>query len=191
MQAILVAALFGLAANLDNVGIGIAYGAMRRPIRLFANLLIALLTTCITVLALAGGIGMRALMPERLPDLLGGSLLIALAGVTFWADRANGTNRGLPRMVLRFSGQHRVGLAETLMLSLTLSLNNIGLAIASGIGCIGYRAAATAVFAFSVALLVLGQRIGRNALRLPRRLSQLVNGHAVLAMVGVLMLTGH
>jgi putative Mn2+ efflux pump MntP len=191
MQAILLAALFGLAANLDNVGIGIAYGAMRRPIRLFSNLLIALLTTCITILALAGGIEMRTLMPERLPDLLGGSLLIALAGVTFWADSANGANHGLPRTVLRFSSRHKVGLAETLMLTLTLSLNNIGLAIAGGIGGIGYRAAAIAVFAFSVGLLAVGQRIGRNALRLPRRLSQLINGHAVLAMVGVLMLTGH
>src|SRR5689334_14642147 len=141
MQAILVAALFGLAANLDNVGIGIAYGAIGRPIRLFANLLIALLTTGITILALAGGIGMRALMPERLPDLLGGSMLIALAGITFWADRANGAKYGLLRMLLRFSGQYRVGLAETFMLSLTLSLNNIGLAIAGGIGGIGYRAA--------------------------------------------------
>ena len=101
------------------------------------------------------------------------------------------TTSRLPGTVRRFAGRRTVGLAEAVALSLTLSINNIGLAFAGGLGGIGYWAAAIAVFAFSVTLLALGQRIGGNLLRLPQRLSRLANGHAVLALVGVLMLTGH
>jgi putative Mn2+ efflux pump MntP len=190
MRAVLLTLLFGFAANLDNVGVGLAYGAMRRPISSSVNLLIALSTTIITLCALAGGIVVREVLPAQLPSLLGGSLLIALAGLTFWTDGASEKVTELPRTSRRFADRHTVGLAETMWLSLTLSINNIGLAFAGGVGGLDSRMAAASVFTFSLILLASGQFMACILQRLTR-LSRLMNGHAVLALVGVLMLAGY
>ena len=64
--------LFGLAANTDNVSIGLAYGLTHRRIRWHSNVLIAVITTLITLAALAGGLAIRRVIPPRMTDLLGG-----------------------------------------------------------------------------------------------------------------------
>ena len=86
-----------------------------------------------------------------------------------------------------------VGLGESLILSATLSINNIGLAIAGGIGGVTYAAAAASIFCLSMAMLAFGQAIGTSLTRL-RLVSQMlrysISGNAVLALAGVLMLAG-
>ena len=62
--------LFGIAANSDNLTVGIAYGAKRRRIRWEHNLLIAVVTTAITLVALAAGREIREALPAKLPDVL-------------------------------------------------------------------------------------------------------------------------
>jgi hypothetical protein len=57
-------------------------------------------------------------------------------------------------------------LTETLFLAGSLSINNIGLAIAGGIGGIDYASAAASIFCFSVVMLALGQAVGTNFIRL-------------------------
>ena len=75
--------LFGIAANSDNFTVGIAYGTKRRWIRWEHNLLIAVVTTAITLVALAAGRQVREVLPPKLPDVLGSCLLIFLAARSF------------------------------------------------------------------------------------------------------------
>ena len=94
----------------------------------------------------------------------------------------------------RFSERASVGIGESLFLSGTLSVNNIGLAIAGGIGGVGYMAAALSIFCFSIAMLALGQAVGGNVTRVrlfPQLLRDPLSGNAVLALAGVLMLVGY
>ena len=184
------AILFGLAANVDNISVGLAYGWGKRRIRWHSNLLIAAFTTIVTLLALAGGLAIRRVMPPNMPDVLGGGLLLALAAWNVFAERRDKSGSGTLK---RFGTRSVVGLGETLVLAAALSINNIGLAIAGGIGGLDYRSAALAVGGFSIATLMFGQAVGSNVveLRLPPLARACLNGNAALALTGLLILVGY
>lgn len=184
--------LFALAANTDNLTVGIAYGVKRRSIGWVQNLLIAVVTTAVTLVALMLGRQIREVLPPKLPDMLGGILLIALAALSVYWDRRGSVVR-LAQPTARFADRASVGVGEGLFLAGTLSINNVGLAIAGGIGGVSYASAAAAIFCFSLATLTLGQAIGTSLTRL-RLVSQALryslSGNAVLALAGVLMIVG-
>ncbi len=184
--------LFALAANTDNLTVGIAYGVKRRRIRWEQNLLIAVVTTLITLLALTVGRQIRDVLPAKLPDLLGGALLVLLAAVSIVCEHVGAVVQ-FANPLTRFADRTSVGWGESLFLSATLSINNIGLAVAGGIGGVAYVSAAVCIFCLSMVMLALGQAIGTSLTRL-RLVSQVLrysmSGNVVLALAGVLMLAG-
>jgi putative Mn2+ efflux pump MntP len=184
--------LFALAANTDNLTVGIAYGMKRRRIRWEQNLLIAAVTTLITLIALTVGRQIREVLPPGLPDMLGGALLVLLAAGSVICEHLGAVVQ-FANPLTRFAERTSVGLGESLFLTATLSINNIGLAIAGGIGGVTYASAAACILCLSIVMLALGQTIGTSLIRL-RLVSQLLrysmSGNAVLALAGVLMLVG-
>jgi putative Mn2+ efflux pump MntP len=185
--------LFGFAANTDNLTIGVAYGMKRRRIRWQQNLLIGVVTTLVTLVAMALGRQIRDILPPRMPDILGGTLLVVFAVWNVYRERIGASD--LPSVPTpRFSRRASVGTGEALFLSGTLSINNVGLAIAGGIGGVGSLSAALSIFCFSLAMLALGQTVGSSFTRsrlVPRVLCYPMSGNAVLALAGVLMLVGY
>jgi putative Mn2+ efflux pump MntP len=184
--------LFGIAANTDNLAVGLAYGLKRRSIGWMPNLLIAVITTAITLVALVFGREIRHLLPEELPNVLGGSLLVALAAWNLYRDRDGAFDESA--MADRFAAQGSVGLRESLILAGALSINNIGLAVAGGIGGIGYLPAAVSIFFWSVAMLLVGQAISTRLAQLRafgRVLRSPLSGNAVLLVAGLAMLVGY
>ena len=93
----------------------------------------------------------------------------------------------------RFASRATVGPGESLLLAASLSLNNIALAVAGGIGGVTYATTAACIFGLSMLMLALGQAIGTSLTRL-RWVSSLLRyslgGNAALAMAGALMLAG-
>jgi putative Mn2+ efflux pump MntP len=184
--------LFALAANTDNLTVGIAYGMKRRKIRWGQNLLIAAVTTLITLVALTVGRQIREVLPPGLPDMLGGALLVLLAAVSIVCEQVGAVVQ-FANPLTKFAQRTSVGLGESLFLTATLSINNIGLAIAGGIGGVSYASAAVCILCLSVVMLALGQAIGTSLTRLrlvSRMLRYSLSGNAVLALAGVLMLAG-
>ncbi len=181
------ALLFGLAANVDNLTVGMAYGVKRRWISPAQNLLIAAGTTGITLLALAAGWRVRDALAPGLAETAGGVLLIALAAWGYWRERAGSTVFAVAE-----TGS-RLLLGECFFLAGALSINNIGLAIGEGLGGVFYVPATVSVFGFSVAMLALGQAIGQRVARwgrVHRLLRSPAMGNIVLALAGGLMLAG-
>src|SRR6266436_6048057 len=122
----------GLGANTENLPLGLAYGLRGRRIGLVPNLLIATVTTAVTLLPLVVSRGLRGFMPAQLPDALAGLLLIALGLFDIWIDRRK--REQISRAPLGKSGWvASIGWREALLLAGTLSLNNIGLGLAGGI----------------------------------------------------------
>jgi putative Mn2+ efflux pump MntP len=185
--------LFGLAANGDNLTIGVAYGMKHRRIRWRQNLFIAIVTTLVTLVAMALGRQIRDLLPSKIPDILGGALLLVFATWNFYRERTGLPNRP-SSPTSRWAEQAAVGMGECLFLAGTLSINNLGLAIAGGIDGVRYISAACSIFFFSVAMLALGQAAGGNFAQM-RSVSQVLrypmSGNAVLALAGVVMLAGY
>lgn len=75
--------ILALAANLDNLGVGIAYGLKRTYITPSANLLIALLAAELTFLAMAFGQWLSQVLSASMANDLGASLIL---GVGFWVS---------------------------------------------------------------------------------------------------------
>jgi putative Mn2+ efflux pump MntP len=185
--------LFGLAANTDNLAVGVAYGMKCRWIGGWQNLFIAVVTTLVTLIAMAFGGQIRDLLPSRMPDILGGTLLVVFAAWNVYRERP-GASAFSSMPISRFSDRKSVGMVESLFLSGALSINNVGLAIVGGIGGVSYVSAAMSIFCFSMAMLALGQTVGSNFTRarsVPRVLRYPMSGNAVLALVGILMLAGY
>ena len=103
--------LFALAANTDNLTVGIAYGMKRRRIRWERNLLIAAVTTLITLVALTVGRQIREVLPPRLPDMLGGGLLVLLAAVSIACEQVGAVVQ-FTNPLTRFAERTSVGLGE-------------------------------------------------------------------------------
>ena len=185
--------LFGLAANSDNLTIGVAYGMKHRWIRWQQNLFIAIVTTLVTLVAMALGRQIRDMLPSKIPDILGGALLLVFATWNFYRERTGVSNRSsLPAS--RCAEQATVGTGECVFLAGTLSINNLGIAIAGGIDGVRYISAACSIFFFSVAMLALGQTVGSNFAQMrsvPQVLRYPMSGNAVLALAGVVMLAGY
>ena len=93
MQASQVLTIFLLAisCNLDNVGVGIAYGARGIGIPLASNFLIALITAAGTGLCIVFGRQIFQFMPAEVGVLLGAVLLI---GMGVWVIRQEFGERG-------------------------------------------------------------------------------------------------
>jgi putative Mn2+ efflux pump MntP len=124
--------------------------------------------------------------------MLGGGLLVLLAVVSVVCEQVGAVVR-FANPLTRFAEQTAVGLGEGLFLTATLSINNIGLAIAGGIGGVTYALAAAGIFCLSIVMLTLGQAIGTNLTRLrlvSRVLRYSMSGNVALALSGVLMLAG-
>ncbi len=182
--------LFGLAANTDNLAIGVAYGMKSRRIGWRQNLVIAIVTSVVTLASMALGRQIRDILPPGAPDILGGSLLLMFAAWNFYQERAGAA----PSRASGFAHRPSVGMGESLFLAGTLSINNIGLAIASGIGGLDFVAVLASTCFFSIAMLAFGQSVGGNVARmgwLSRAFRYPFGGNAVLALAGVLMLAGY
>jgi putative Mn2+ efflux pump MntP len=142
---------------------------------------------------MALGRQIREILPSGLPDILGGVLLLLFAAWNFYRDQTTVLDQPSAR-TSSFADRPSVGISESFFLAGTLSINNVGLAIASGIGGISFITALGAIFCFSLALLALGQSIGGNFARvrwLPKVFRYPISGNAVLALAGVLMLAGY
>ena len=76
--------LLAISCNLDNVGVGIAYGARGIGIPLASNLLIALITAAGTGLCIVFGQQIFQVLPGEVGVILGAVLLI---GMGVWVIR--------------------------------------------------------------------------------------------------------
>ena len=180
---ILSAVLFAIAANSDNLSIGISYGVKRRHIQWWHNITIAGVTTTITLVALATGHVLQLYLIPNTPTWLSGALLILLAIWSSYKQPQAAAPAGVNRDL--------TSLGESLYLALTLSINNISLALAGGLGDLSYSAVSIAIFSFSIAMLSAGQLVGlKLAERVGGVLSHPLLGNGVLFLTGVMMLAG-
>ena len=86
--------LFAIAANLDNLGVGIAYGLRREACTLpncgrilpQSNLAIAVLSICLTFLSMKFGQSIEPILPARIASILGAGTIV-IVGVWVFFER--------------------------------------------------------------------------------------------------------
>ena len=165
--------LFGISASLDALLVGIGYGIRGTRIKLWQNLVISLITllgTCLSV-----GLGHR--LVRLLPGVIGdyaGSLILILLGLYYivkWtisflrcdSGETASENPGHEMVSASVSIAFPcLKLTEVLILSLTLSLNNLSAGLSASLAGLTLLPAAVSTLACSVLFLFAGNRLGRN-----------------------------
>ncbi len=165
--------LFGISASLDALLVGIGYGIRGTRIKLWQNLVISLITllgTCLSV-----GLGHR--LVRLLPGVIGdyaGSLILILLGLYYivkWtisflrcdSGETASENPGHEMVSASVSIAFPcLKLTEVLVLSLTLSLNNLSAGLSASLAGLTLLSAAVSTLACSVLFLFAGNRLGRN-----------------------------
>jgi putative sporulation protein YtaF len=157
-----------LANNLDNTGVGIAFGIARIRLSPLMNLWIALVTFVITGLAVACGGRVAAFLSLPLAHAFGGTLLCAIGGWMVVASLRSQNGRkpesdpegpvSLQRILADPTSadqnrSHDIDLREATVLGVALSLNNVGGGFSAGL--VHMSALWTALFSAVISFLVL------------------------------------
>lgn len=185
--------LFGISASLDSLLVGISFGLRRVRILLWQNLLISLVTFLGTCLSAFLGIHLLPLLPSFQGRLIG-SLILILLGIYYIAKQILSTLRSrslaIPKNseLAKASSREALTLPEICLLSLGLSVNNIGIGLSASMAGIRPVSAAVSTFFCSAAFLLAGNRLGRSRfLQLIGKAADPISGFLLIGL-GVLQL---
>ena len=205
----LPAVLLSLSSNLDNLGVGVAYGIRRISVPFTSNLVIALITGTGSLAAMLAGQTIGGFLEPRVASLVGGLLLIGLGGWVVVQE-----SRGIPRreavgkveispdirpasLLSRvwtmldnpFSADQdfsrHIDRREALLLGFALSMNNVVNGVAAGIAGLDPMLVTILVCIFSVLTLWAGMGAGiRFGSRVAGRSTGVVSGF-MLMFIGI------
>lgn len=175
---ILAILVIALSSNLDNLGVGLAYGARRTYLPLVSNLLIAAITSCGTLVSMVFGRNVAVLASnQQLASDIGAGIIVAMGvyfliqslrknrkalsgsraerrtsrGILFWLCWVGRLSRR-PTPV----DKNSIDLSEASILGLALTLNNLPNGFAAGLLGLSPALTTTAVFVLSMLILWLG-----------------------------------
>jgi putative Mn2+ efflux pump MntP len=191
LSAVLIAAV----SNLDNLGVGTAFGMRETPVSALANLIIAAITMAATAVAMTFGHALSQLIAPSIGSALGSAVIIAVGAwtVTTWIRTIRRPARSaVPAGAPTTSVLHRNAISprEALALGVALSMNNLGAGVGAGVA--GVPALATTLLAGTFSLLAvgggsrIGWAVGRSVFG---RAAPLIAGLVLLA-VGCATLSG-
>lgn len=177
--------LFGVSASLDSLLVGIGFGLRRVRILLWQNLLISFVTFLGTCLSVLLGVHLLPLFPS-FPGHLAGSLILILLGVYYMVKQLPLSLRkrrsaDKKREPVKASSREALSLPELCFLSLSLSVNNMGIGLSASMAGLRPVPAAVSTFFCSVVFLLAGSHLGRS------RFLQLV-GKAADPISGLLLI---
>lgn len=164
--------LFGIASSLDALLVGISLGLRKIQIFLWQNLLISLVTLSGTCLSIAVGEKLVPLLPMSVGSYAG-SIVLILLGIYYilkWIPGFIRQRRKIsPNEIIQACHTEKktsLKMPEVLLLSFTLSANNMGMGLAASMTGLPLLPAAAATVFCSILFLFLGNRLGKTHLLL-------------------------
>lgn len=175
---ILSALLFSLSFNMDNIVVGTAYGIKKIKIGIFANLIIAIVTTVGTYLSMSAGTYISKFLPDSSANLVG-ALAVGLLGLYFIIQSIIKLikNTKPKELALKdvddmmeyaeesdLNSNGKIDKKEAFLVGLGLMLNNLGTGVTASITKVNIPLTTIATFIVSILTLLLGEVIGCHAL---------------------------
>ncbi|WP_195266980.1 manganese efflux pump [Eubacterium sp. 1001713B170207_170306_E7] len=174
MLVLMVSALlFSLSSNLDNIVVGLAFGIKKIHLDALSNLIVAVITTTGTVIAMLFGRWLSGYIPERMGNYLGAGIIMLLGFyfviqgcVKLLKEKKSGTyamkstNEMAEKMDASVHDKAHIQYREIVVVALGLTFNNLGTGIAASITGVSIRLTAVCTFVISLAALWSGARLG-------------------------------
>lgn len=161
--------LFGISASLDALLVGIGYGLRKVHINLLQNFCISLVSMLGTCLSVCLGNRLLLFLHASLADRIGSIILILLGTyyILKWFLRSEDLNQSaktahVPEIASAERAPARLKPAETFFLSMTLSLNNIGIGLSASMAGLPLLPAAVTTLIFSALFLLCGNQLGQS-----------------------------
>lgn len=165
--------LIGVAANLDNLGVGVAYGVQATKIPIKSNIIIALIGAIITYLSVSIGSMVGASIDPDFAHIGGGVILFAIGSWTLWNDwkrltssyQKNTEGHYLQKILENpekadTDNNKIISSTESFFLGLALSLNCFGVGIGGGITGVSPLWSGIVVGCISFCTMAIGVRMG-------------------------------
>jgi putative sporulation protein YtaF len=179
-----------VAANLDNLALGVAYGVRGRRVPPAANLLIAVISGAGTGLLMLGGSAVGRCLPPRAADALGGLVFVALGGYGL-ADAARRRRTGrvaetpFARLERPAAEAEVIRGREAALLGLALAFNNMAAGVGAGLSGLPAPLTSALVTGLSLAAITCGWQAGRRWLAPRSDRTALVVSAALMVALGV------
>lgn len=191
--------LLGVAANLDNLGIGLSYGIRKIKVPLSSNLIIAVISGIATVLSATGGHLITHLLPAKASNIFGGAIVVLVGlGVIISYKRACGKNSSVDKINyktkvsnlkiivqkpqkadLDYSGH--ISFEEAILLGSALAVNCLATGLGAGLTGLNVAGLAWSVTLFSLLTIITGVQIGK-------RFASLLFGDRAPLVAGVILI---
>lgn len=190
---ILPAVLIGIAGNLDNLGVGVAYGARSIGIPALPNLFIALVAALGAFLMGYAGFGIGVALSPEVANVTGALCIIGVGVWVLWPRRAQGTAGDPARDPIGLihnperadeDSSGDISLMESLALAVALGINAWAGGLGGGLVGVPPWALALTTGLFSYLTLWAGEHLGR------RTVGHLLGERASLAAGLLLILIG-
>ncbi len=152
--------LIGLAANLDNLGIGLAYGVKQTKIPLASNITIAVVSMIMTYISVSIGHAMLHYISPHKANLLGSFLLCAIGIYTILSEHFSRTNSVENLEGIDRDKNNIISVKEAIILGFILSINCLASGIAIGANGISVIWTVISIGVFSVLTFVVGGKFG-------------------------------
>lgn len=182
------ALLFGISANIDTLVLGFSYGIKKQHISLKTNLLISLITLAGTLLSIGLGLRLASFLSSQAAQIAGSLLLIGL-GLYYCLKymhqilHCRRKRDSILAASLPLTADTALSARETLVLGITLTVNNAGMGIGASFAGIHFFLTSTVTFVLCALFLIIGNRLGaRFALPFCQQWADLLSGLIIIAL---------
>ena len=153
MKEIISSVMLSVSANLDNVIIGLTFGNRNKKIPLYYVCFICLIIALVTFLAISCGSYISDFLPQKLGNIISAITLIVIGIYSFFSIKKDCNLQ---------NGVNNISIKTSIILAISLSLNNSIISLAGGISGVNRLITVIATFFFSSIFLVIGNALGRK-----------------------------
>lgn len=169
--------MLGIAANLDNLGIGLTYGLRKIKIPLLSNIVIAVLSGVATILSSFAGSTLLHILPCKLCSLLGGVVVSIVGVLTILSLRENvekktSNNIQITTQNLQIilkepcradaDNSGHISIKEAILLGMALAVNCLATGLGAGMIGVNVLELTISIMFFSLLTIFSGGYIGRH-----------------------------
>lgn len=171
---VISALLFGISANIDTFMLGFSYGIKKQHISLLTNFFLSTITLLGTLLSIVIGLHLSTLINPEIAQIAG-SIFLILLGLYYCVKYLFTKHLGYPQQISSpaiaaasipsaapTDMPSTLSLSETILLGLTLTLNNAGMGIGASLAGTHVFLTLGITFFTSAFFLIAGNRLGTH-----------------------------